>query len=455
MTNGTRGSGLTSNGTRHSGLGTRQDPCNETTTFPLPASVPNTANPSASASPSPLSRVPSPGTSPSPGSLRFALVAGEASGDLLGAGLLCELRRRHPDARFVGVGGPALRAAGMQTWFDSSELSVMGLAEVLRHLPRLLRLRARLRRRLLAYKPDVFIGIDAPDFNLGLERRLKCAGIPTVHYVSPSVWAWREQRAAKIGRSASQVLCLFPMEPAIYARHGVDARFVGHPLADAFALDPDRAAARHALALAEHCTLIALLPGSRLGEIRHLGADFLRAAALLLGERPLLRFVAPMANADCRRAFLAQLDAVSAEHPALPLREAVSLLDGRAHEALIAADVVLLASGTAALEAMLAKRPMVVAYRVAALTARLVTGLRMLKIKRYSLPNILADEDLVPELIQRDCTPRALAAALRDWLDQPERVAALLPRFRELHLALRQNASALAADAVDGLLPGQ
>ncbi len=443
-------------GTGDRGPGTGEERSGGIATNGIPSPACNGANPAVSAVVPPrLATAGLRSPAPGPRCKLFALVAGEASGDLLGAGLLHELRRRHPDAQFVGVGGAALRAAGMQTWFDSSELSVMGLAEVLRHLPRLLRLRARVRRRLLACKPDVFIGIDAPDFNLGLERRLKRASIPTVHYVSPSVWAWREQRAAKIGRSASRVLCLFPMEPAIYARHGMDARFVGHPLADAFALDPDRAAARRALALPEHGTLIALLPGSRLGEIRRLGADFLRAAALLLGERPQLRFVAPMANADCRSAFLAQLDAVSAEQPALPLREAVSLLDGRAHEALIAANVVLLASGTAALEAMLAKRPMVVAYRVAALTARLVTGLRMLKITRYSLPNILAGEDLVPELIQRDCTPHALAAALRDWLDHPERVAALLPRFRELHLGLRQNASALAADVVDGLLPAQ
>jgi lipid-A-disaccharide synthase len=384
--------------------------------------------------------------------LRFALVAGETSGDLLGAALVDELRRRHPDAEFAGIGGAAMRAAGLDAWHDCSALAVMGLAEVLRHLPRLLRLRSDLRRRLLAWTPDVFIGIDAPDFNLGLERRLMRAGIRTVHYVSPSVWAWRERRAAKIGRSASRVLCLFPMEPAIYARHGVEARFVGHPLADAFALDPDRAAARHALALSEHGTVIALMPGSRLGEIRRLGPDFLRAAGLLLAERPELRFIAPMANAACRQAFRAQLDAVAAEHPALPLHQAVSLLDGRAHEALIAADVIVLASGTAALEAMLAKRPMVVAYRVAAFTEFLVTRFRMLKIGRYSLPNVLADADLVPELIQHDCTPPALATAMREWLDHPERVAALLPRFRELHLSLRRDASVLAADAVDGML---
>lgn len=387
--------------------------------------------------------------------LRFALVAGEASGDLLGAGLVRELRRRHPQAEFVGVGGAMMRAAGLEAWHDCSALAVMGYAEVVRHLPRLLRLRAGLRRRLLMWKPDVFIGIDAPDFNLGLERALKRRGVRTVHYVSPSVWAWKEWRAAKIGNSADNVLCLFPMEPAIYARHNVEARFVGHPLADAFALDPDRASARLALALPEHGVLVALLPGSRLGEIHRLGADFLRAAALLLAARPHLLFIAPMANADCRRAFLAQLDTVSAEQPRLPLRQSVLLLDGRAHEALIAADVALLASGTAALEAMLAKRPMVVAYRVAAFTEYLVTRFRMLKIGRYSLPNVLAGEELVPELIQHDCTPGALADAVRGWLDHPERVAALLPRFREMHLALRRDASRLAADAVDEMLGAQ
>ncbi len=384
--------------------------------------------------------------------LRIALVAGEASGDQLGAALIAELRRRHPQAQFAGVGGVAMRGAGLDAWQDCSVLAVMGLAEVVRHLPRLLLLRRTLRARLLDWRPDVFIGIDAPDFNLGLERALKQRGIRTVHYVSPSVWAWREKRAATIGRSADRVLCLFPMEPAIYARHGVDARFVGHPLADGFALEPDRKAARVALALPVEGTLIALLPGSRLGEVHKLGADFLRAAALLLAERPKLKFIAPMANAACRKAFATQLDAVSAEYPNVLLREAMHLLDGRAHEALIASDLVLLASGTAALEAMLAKRPMVVAYRIAATTHALVKGFGMLKIGRYSLPNVLADESLVPELMQKDCTPVALADALRGWLDEPARVQALIPRFLSLHLALRRDASARAADAIDELL---
>jgi len=384
--------------------------------------------------------------------LRIALVAGEASGDQLGAGLIAALKKRHPDALFAGIGGAAMRSAGFDAWHDCSTLAVMGLAEVVRHLPRLLRLRSTLRERVLAWKPDVFIGIDAPDFNLGLERALKRRGIRTVHYVSPSVWAWREQRAAKIGRSADRVLCLFPMEPAIYARHRVDARFVGHPLADAFALEPDRAAARAALALSASGTIVAVLPGSRLGEIRKLGPDFLHACALLLAERPKLKFLAPMANASCRNLFAAQIARVAGERGASGLREAMHLLDGRAHEALIASDVALLASGTATLEAMLAKRPMVVAYRVARTTQAIVRGLNMLRIARYSLPNILAGEPLVPELIQSDCTPRALANAVLVWLDEPARSDAVVSRFRELHLDLRRDASALAADAVDELL---
>jgi lipid-A-disaccharide synthase len=383
---------------------------------------------------------------------RIALVAGEASGDQLGAGLIAELRRRHPDAQFAGIGGAGMRAAGLEAWHDCSALAVMGYAEVIRHLPRLLKLRRTLRERLLAWKPDVFIGIDAPDFNLGLERALKQRGIRTVHYVSPSVWAWKEKRAAKIGRSADRVLCLFPMEPAIYARYGMNAQFVGHPLADAIALDPDRAAARHALALPASGTFITLMPGSRIGEVKKLGPDFLRAAALLLGERPKLKFIAPMANATCRALFKKVIDAICIEFPDAPLRESVLLLDGRAHEALIACDAVLLASGTAALEAMLAKRPMVVGYRVARSTKWLVEGFGMLKIGRYSLPNVLSGEALVPEFIQDACKPVALSDALRTWLKEPSRVEALQSRFRELHLELRRDASVLAADAVDGLL---
>lgn len=392
---------------------------------------------------------PSPSPFPLPRSPRIALVAGEASGDGLGAGLIGELRQRYPDAQFAGIGGEAMRAAGMDTWRDAGELAVMGLAEVLRHLPRLLRLRRTLRRRLLAWQPDVYIGIDAPDFNLGMEKWLKQRGIRTVHYVSPSVWAWREQRAAKIGRSADRVLCLFPMEPPIYARHGVDARFVGHPLADEMPLEPDRVAARTTLDLDQDRPLLALLPGSRVGEIQRLGADFLAAAARVLAAEPSLQVVAPMANPRARAVF----EAVLAAHPdAATLAPALRVIDGDARTLMIASDVILLASGTATLEAMLAKRPMVVAYKVAPLTYWLVKRLGLLKVDSVALPNVLAGQRLVPELMQHDCTPQALADAVLRWLRDPAAAAALPPRFRELHLQLRRDASAQAAAAVADVL---
>ena len=386
--------------------------------------------------------------------MRIALVAGEASGDLLGAGLVEQLRRRWPNAHFVGIGGDAMRAAGTETWFDASELAVMGLSEVLRHLPRLLLLRRELRQRLLDWQPDVFIGIDAPDFNLGVERWLKqrrgTNGLPrTVHYVSPSVWAWREKRAEKIGLSADRVLCLFPMEPPIYQRHGVDARFVGHPLADAMPLEPDRAAAREELRLDPARPLLAVLPGSRVGEIERLADDFLAAAARVLAAEPALQVVAPMANRHARAAF----ERVLANHPdAATLQPALRVIDGNARTLMIASDVILLASGTATLEAMLAKRPMVVGYRVAGLTYRMVKGLGMLKVDHYALPNVLAGEPLVPELMQHDCTPDRLAEAVLRWLRDPVAVARLVPRFLALHQALRQDASVQAANAVIQLL---
>ena len=381
--------------------------------------------------------------------MRIALVAGEASGDILGAGLVAELRRRHPDAEFAGIGGDGMRAAGLDAWFDASELAVMGLAEVLRHLPRLLRLRRQLRERLLAWQPDVFIGIDAPDFNLGVERWLKQRGVRTVHYVSPSVWAWREKRAEKIGSSADRVLCLFPMEPPIYARHGVDARFVGHPLADEMPMEPDRLAARRALGLDDDRPVLALLPGSRVGEIHRLAADFLAAAAQVVAQQPQLQVVVPMANAHARVAF----EQVLGRHPdAAALAPALRVIDGQARTLMRASDVILLASGTATLEAMLAKRPMVVAYKVAPLTFALVKGLGLLKVDHYALPNVLAGERVVPELMQHDCTPERLAEATLAMLRDPSAEARLAHRFRALHEQLRRDASARAADAVEELM---
>ena len=401
---------------------------------------------------------------PIPNSRLFVLVAGEASGDLLGAGLIEALRERFPDARFAGIGGPRMSAAGLDAWFPAERLAGMGLAEVLRHLPGLLRIRRAVRRRTLALRPHAFIGIDAPDFNLALERTLKQAGIRTIHYVSPSIWAWREKRAQKIGESADRVLCLFPMEPAVYARHGVDARFVGHPLADAFALHPDQRAARESLGISDDVPVLALLPGSRLGEIRRLGADFIAAAMLLAQEIPNLHVVAPMANAACRSAFASELakagignresgigKADSRGHSLFSFPDSpfpILVLNGHSHTAMIAADAILLASGTAALEAMLAKRPMVVAYRLAALTYRIVKGFGLVKVERYSLPNHLAGREIVPELMQDRCTPQALAEALRKPLQQRHMDAPLLDEYVRLHELLRGDGNRGAAAAV-------
>lgn len=378
--------------------------------------------------------------------VRIALVAGEASGDGLGAGLIRALRERYPDAEFAGIGGDAMRNAGCETWFDASELALMGLTEILRHLPRLLKLRKEFRQRVLDWQPDVFIGIDAPDFNLGVEKWLKQRGLRTVHYVSPSVWAWREKRAEKIGASADMVLCLFPMEPPIYARHGIDARFVGHPMADEIPLESDRQQARATLDIPAQVPVLAVLPGSRLGEVSRLGPPFFAAAWQLCEDKHDLHVVVPAANAKCKAMIVEQMRAA-----ALPSAR-VHLLDGRARDAMIAADVVMLASGTATLETMLVKRPMVVGYRVAEFTYRIVSTLGLIKVNRYALPNVLAGKDLAPELMQHDCTPENLAAAVQQWFEHPERVSALQDDYVRLHQQLRQDASARAADAVAELL---
>lgn len=374
--------------------------------------------------------------------LRIALCAGETSGDQLGAGLVAALRARFPDAQFAGIGGAGMRAEGMEIWWEADALAVMGLAEVLRHLPRLLRLRRQFRQRVLDWRPDVFIGIDAPDFNLGVERWLKRRGVRTVHDVSPSIWAWRQGRAAKIGASADRVLCLFPMEPPIYADHGVDAAFIGHPLADSIALAPNRSAARAALGEAADAPLLALLPGSRLGEIERMLPVFAQAAQRLAVDLPGLRVLVPAANAQCRAA----IERVLAGNPLF------RVLDGQAQAIMIASDVVLLASGTAALEAMLCKRPMVVGHRISALTYRLVQWLGLLKSRFVSLPNVLAGEALIPELLQDACTPDTLHAALLRWFRDEAAVAALQPRFLALHESLRRDASRRAADAVAELI---
>lgn len=374
--------------------------------------------------------------------VRFALCAGETSGDQLGAGLINELRKRFPDAVFAGIGGNGMRAAGMDTWLDAGELAVMGLAEVLAHLPRLLRLRRTFRQRVLDWKPDVFIGIDAPDFNLGVERWLKQRGVRTVHDVSPSIWAWRESRAAKIGASADRVLCLFPMEPLIYARHGVDATFIGHPMADEIALQPNRQEARAALGEPAETPILALLPGSRLSEIERMLPVFAEAASRLRKDIADLRVLVPAANAQCRMA----IEKIAGGNPAF------RILDGDAQRTMIASDVVLLASGTAALEAMLCKRPMVVGHRISPLTYRIVKLFGLLKSRFVSLPNVLAGERVIPELLQDDCTADNLHAALLHWFRNADAVATLQPRFLAIHETLRRDASARAADAVAALL---
>jgi lipid-A-disaccharide synthase len=380
--------------------------------------------------------------------LRVGLVAGEASGDLLGAGLIEAIRERVPDARFEGIAGPRMVAAGCRAFAQSERLAVMGLVEPLGRLPELLRLRHRLARYFLDDPPDVFVGIDAPDFNLALERKLREGGIPAVHYVSPSVWAWRQYRVRKIARSVDAMLTLFPFEADFYRTHGVPVTFVGHPLAESIPDRTDPQAARQELGLRGEGPVLALLPGSRLGEINRLGRDFLMAAAQLSEDIPGLRVIAPMASASARTAFEAQWQQVA---PRLGLQ----LFDGRSHEVMAAADAVLLASGTAALEAMLLKRPMVVAYRLAGLTYTLLRRLKLMQVDRYSLPNLLAQMDVVPELIQDAVTPQALAAAVGPLLRDVAARERQLEVFDAIHHQLRAGGSAKAADAVLALARGQ
>lgn len=375
----------------------------------------------------------------------IALCAGEASGDQLAAGLVLALRDRDPGLRFVGIGGPAMRAAGVECWHDSSELAVMGLVEVLRHLPRLLRLRRRFLARLRDLRPALYVGVDAPDFNLGVERRLRAAGIDSVHLVSPSIWAWRQGRAATIGRCTRRVLCLFPFEPPLYARHGVAADFIGHPFADAMPLEPDRAAARAALGLAGNDLVLAVLPGSRGGEVQRLGSDFLAAAAEFQRRHP--GSVVLVSAADARLA-----ERLKPLVDAQPVR--LRIVEGEMRRLLAACDLALVASGTATLEAVLSKRPMVVAYRIAALTYWIVRSFGLLKARWYSLPNVLAGRELVPEISQDAVTPIALANALDAWTDDPQRCAATVSAFATIHQQLRRDASARAAEVVLGMVGG-
>jgi lipid-A-disaccharide synthase len=398
---------------------------------------------------------------------RLALVAGEASGDLLASLLLGGLKVRWPGLTAAGIGGPRMARLGFDAWWPQDKLAVFGYVDALRHYREIAAIRTQLAERLLAARPELFIGVDAPDFNLGLEERLKAAGVPTVHFVSPSIWAWRGGRLDKIRRSADHVLCLFPFEPAIYARAGIPATYVGHPIADQIPVEVPRAAARAQLGLADDVTLIALLPGSRRSEIRHIAVPLLQAAAVLARQRPDVRFVLPVAPG-----LRALLDPLIAQHgKTLPLM----LLDGQSHTALAACDLTLIASGTATLEAALFKRPMVIVYKLSGLSWQLMK--RLSYQPWVGLPNILLNrmgrndgelkviapgasrtpgstgaDFIVPELIQDAATPAAIAAQALAWLDDPARCLRVSARFAELHDSLRQDTARRASEAIAQLL---
>jgi len=380
---------------------------------------------------------------------RIVLIAGEASGDRLGASFIRSASRARPDLTFEGVAGPAMRAAGCEPWFDAQELAVMGLFEVLGHLPRLLKIKRAIQRRLLADPPDALLGIDAPDFNLRVEKVARRAGIPTVHYVCPSVWAWRESRVRTIRKACDRVLCLLPFEPAFLARHGVDGRFVGHPLADEIGDVVDRAGARQGLRLGDG-PVVAVLPGSREGEITRIGPTFAQSAAWIAARKPGVTFVVPAATPALRAIIEAQIGEFA---PACDVR----IVDGLSQEVLAACDVALLTSGTVTLEAMLTKRPMVVAYKLAPLSYYVARLLRLVKIKYMSLPNLLADAPLVPELLQREASPEALGGRVLELLESPDGCADLVKTFGALHDRMRRSAGdRSAAEVLDvaGLTAG-
>jgi len=373
---------------------------------------------------------------------RFGMVAGEASSDLIASLMLVGLKARWPQLKAAGIGGPKLEAQGFQAWWPSSKLSIFGYVDALKNLRELLSIRRQLGNRLLEQKPSAFIGIDAPDFNFGLEKRLREAGIKTIHFVCPSIWAWRPERVDTIRASADHVLCLFPFEPDLLRKHGIAATYVGHPLADEIPTQVSQAAARKVLAghdvpIPDREALVALLPGSRKSEIEHIAAPMLAAAAIMQRERPELRFVLP-----CAPGMRALIEPIAARHTNLNL----SLLDGLSHKALAACDITLVASGTATLEAALFRRPMVVCYRVGRLNAWRMRGKNLLP--WVSLPNVLAREFLVPELIQEHCTAENIAREGLAWLADPVRHAQVQARFEQQHQMLRCNTARTAADAI-------
>jgi lipid-A-disaccharide synthase len=375
--------------------------------------------------------------------LRVGILAGESSGDILGAGLMQALQQRRPDIRFEGIGGPLMEACGLRSRVPMERLSVMGLVEPLRRLPELLRIRRELVRDFLRDPPDVFIGIDLPDFNLGVEERLRAHGIKTVHYVSPSVWAWRQRRIHKIARAVDLVLALLPFEAAFYRDHKVPVAFVGHPLADLIPLEPDRAAARRQLEVPQTGRVLALLPGSRQGEVGRLGPVFLAAARRLLAEHEDLQVLLPCASAARREQLLQLVEAGGG------MTQRLRLLDGLSREAMTAADAVVLASGTATLEAMLLKRPMLVCYRMAPLSYAIIS--RLLRVPWFSLPNLLAGERLVEELVQEQVSEPVLVERASRLL-VPGSQDEVLTRYHQIHRNLRRDASSRAADEVIRIL---
>ena len=384
---------------------------------------------------------------------RVAMVAGETSGDLLAGLLLDGLKARWPALTCAGIGGPQMARRGFQAWWPSDKLAVRGYVEVLRHYREIIGIREQLKNRLLSepgQRPDIFIGVDAPDFNLDLEAALKAQGIKTVHFVSPSIWAWRADRVDKIRRSVDHVLCIFPFEPALLAAHGIAATYVGHPLASVIALQPDRAGARRQLGLRDEDTVIAILPGSRQSEIHYLARRFFQAAALVKRAQPAIKFIVPAVPL-----LKQQIERLAGEAGfASGSTSGLQILEGQSHTALAACDVTLIASGTATLEAALFKRPMVIAYNMNWLSWQIM---RRKKLQPWvGLPNILCKEFVVPELLQDAATPEALAAALLQWVDAksaaPDKIAAVEQRFTELHTELRRDTAQLATDAIQQIL---
>ncbi|MFP3014121.1 MAG: lipid-A-disaccharide synthase [Arsenophonus sp.] len=372
-------------------------------------------------------------------SLIIALVAGEASGDILGAGLIREIKKQVPSTRFIGVAGPLMQAEGCETLYEMEEFAVMGIVEVLCRLPRLLQIRINLIKYFIKLQIDVFIGIDAPDFNISLERKLQKKGIKTIHYVSPSIWAWRHNRIFKIGRSTDLVLAILPFEKKIYDSYNIPCRFIGHTIADIIPLQPDKQAARAQLNITCGAKCLAILPGSRLTEVERLSADFLRAAQILIKDFPYLQILIPIVNKRIRLEFESIYKKVS---PTLP----VKILDGQSKIAMITADVTLLASGTASLECMLAKCPMVVGYRMNPITYWLAK--RLVKIPFISLPNLLIGKELVEEFIQKDCHPKQLYSSLKSLLINEKKSEQIKQAFLKLHESIRCNADQQAAESV-------